>query len=177
MPLEPEIIDRRADADPRRRDEDIAALRELSRWMDGLFELPALRLRFGLDPILGLLPGVGDLASTVIALYILQAGTRLGASRLTLARMSLNLLLDWAIGSIPILGDAFDVYWKANERNVRLLERHLDANPAMRRQARRGDWLFFAAIAAVLILFLVGSLMLAYLLIAWIGTRLFSAPG
>jgi hypothetical protein len=174
MPVEAELIDHRNRSEKVSAD-DREALRQLSRWMDSVFEIPGLRLRFGLDTILGLLPGMGDLASSVVSLYILQAAARNNVSRVTLARMGFNILLDWLVGTIPLLGDVFDVYWKSNVRNVALLERHLDANPQARHQARRSDGWFLTGLIALLVMALIGSLTVSYFVVIWLGSLLRSA--
>ena len=97
----------------------------LAQLMDSAFVVPGTRVRVGLDAALGLVPGVGDLASGAIGLYIVLQARELGASRWLQARMMGNLLLDTAVGSVPLLGDAFDVLFKANLRNLRLLQQEL----------------------------------------------------
>src|SRR5437867_5864282 len=104
-------------------------------WLDAGFRLPGTSLRFGLDPILGLIPGAGDAAGAVLAGWILVEALRMGASRATVLRIAGNVALDATLGAVPVLGDIFDFAWKANLRNVALLERHL-AEPA---QAARTD--------------------------------------
>jgi hypothetical protein len=118
----------------------------LARWMDSAFTVPGTRFRFGLDALLGLLPGVGDVTAAAASLYILSRAQSLGASRATMVRMSLNLLLDLAIGAIPIVGDAFDAYWKANLRNVELLRRHARASGTEAGRLRRGDRAFVVVV-------------------------------
>lgn len=93
--------------------------------LDSGVELPVFGVKIGLDPVLGLLPGAGDLIAGVISLYIVAEAALLGVSTWTLARMLFNLVLDTAVGSVPLLGDAFDVMWRANDRNVRLAKRDL----------------------------------------------------
>lgn len=100
-------------------------LRRLAHWMDGRFRVPVIGVRFGLDSILGLVPGVGDTATAIISLATLHEARKLGGSRWLLARMTANVLIDAGVGSIPLLGDLFDVYWKANEKNLELLEREI----------------------------------------------------
>lgn len=97
----------------------------LAQLMDSAFVVPGTRVRVGLDAALGLVPGVGDLASGAIGLYIVLQARELGASRWLQARMMGNLLLDTAVGSVPLVGDAFDVLFKANLRNLRLLQQEL----------------------------------------------------
>src|SRR5690242_13196863 len=101
-------------------DSRLRELELLSRWLDNAFEIPFLRWRFGLDPILGLFPGIGDTITALASLYILATATRLGAPRIALARMSVNIALDFILGSIPLIGDLFDVWWKSNQMNVQL---------------------------------------------------------
>lgn len=174
MPPHQELIDNR---DARReggRIPDLAELQALARWMDTVFEIPGLNVRFGLDALLGLFPGLGDVATSLVALYILRAAQQRGVSRVTLARMGTNILIDWAVGSIPLVGDAFDVVWKANHRNVELLRQHVEAHGEGSRRARTGDWLFFTLLIAALALILIGSLTVTYFTVTWIAGLLHS---
>ncbi|HUQ69362.1 MAG TPA: DUF4112 domain-containing protein [Planctomycetaceae bacterium] len=171
---EAELIDRRTPGQSDASWSDREALRKLAGWMDSAFEIPGLGVRVGLDAVLGLLPGLGDLASSVVALHILAAASRNNVSRVTMARMGFNILIDWLVGSVPLLGDIFDVYWKSNVRNVALLERHLDANPHARHQAQRNDRWFLAGIITVLLMALVGSLTISYYVIVGIASMLTS---
>lgn len=105
---------------------NISHLEGLARLLDSQFGIPGTKFRFGLDAILGLLPGIGDGASAVLSLYIVaQAGAK-GAPLPLILRMLWNILIDTLIGSIPLVGDLFDVAYQANNRNVRLLRRHLE---------------------------------------------------
>jgi Domain of unknown function (DUF4112) len=142
-------------------------LERLAHWLDSVFEIPGIRVRFGIDALLGLLPGVGDTASALASVYILQAASRFGVSRITVARMTLNVVIDLLVGAIPIVGDLFDVYWKANRKNVELLRRHIKANPTSRRTLRRSDGLFVAAMIAGIGAILIGSVTAAYFIVAW----------
>jgi Domain of unknown function (DUF4112) len=124
-------------------------LRRFARWMDDGVKLPGIPLRVGLDPIIGLVPGLGDAAGAVLSAWILVEAVRFRASRATLARMVYNVAADAIGGALPLLGDLFDAVWKANLRNVALLERHL-AEPA---RAAKADRRFAALlIGAVLLL-------------------------
>jgi hypothetical protein len=101
-------------------------INSLARIMDSLFAIPGTRLRLGVDSILGLVPVAGDVLAQVISAYIIWEARRLGVSKLTLWRMAGNTLVDTVVGAVPIVGDAFDVVFKANMKNLRLLQRHLE---------------------------------------------------
>ncbi|EAR21706.1 DUF4112 domain-containing protein [Nitrococcus mobilis] len=100
-------------------------LQRLAQLLDSEFQIPGTRWRFGLDPLIGLVPGLGDAASAVISLWLIAEAKRLGAPSASLRKMLRNVLVDSVAGSIPVLGDAFDAGYKANLRNVALLERAL----------------------------------------------------
>ena len=102
----------------------IARLRGLARLMDAQFKIPGTNIRFGLDGLLGLIPGAGDLSTFAVSGYMVMILAQNGASGFVLARMVLNILIDAVFGSIPLLGDMFDVYFKANIRNIKLMEEH-----------------------------------------------------
>lgn len=100
-------------------------IRALSHVLDNAIAIPGTKLRFGLDPLLGLFPGAGDWVSAVLSVYIVLESLRFRLPRPVLTQMLSNLILDMAAGSVPVLGDVFDVTWKANHRNVKLLEASL----------------------------------------------------
>lgn len=100
------------------------ALDRLAHWLDDRFAIPGTNIRFGLDGLLGLVPGIGDTATSLVSVYLVYEARRIGVPRRTIARMLINVLLDWAIGLIPLLGDVFDIAYKANRRNIRLLRKH-----------------------------------------------------
>ncbi|MDB5392259.1 MAG: hypothetical protein JWM11_7905 [Planctomycetaceae bacterium] len=152
----------------------LAELELLARWMDSVFRIPGTELRFGFDAILGLIPGLGDTATSLVSLYILQEARKRGVSRLTMVRMGANIVVDYVLGSIPFFGDIFDVYWKANLMNVELLRQHSLANSAVQRRLKISDWLFLAGLAGLLIALLVVSLTLTYFVIRWVGTHVFA---
>ena len=95
------------------------------------FVIPGTNIRFGIDAMMGLVPGIGDAITTAMSLYIVHEARQLGAPRHLIARMLANVALDGVVGAVPFLGDAFDVMWRANRRNMTLLRNHLD------REARR----------------------------------------
>jgi hypothetical protein len=128
--------------------------------LDSGMRIPGTQLRFGLDPVIGLIPGVGDAAGAVLAGWILVEGIRLGASRATLVRIAGNIALDAGLGAVPILGDIFDFAWKANLRNVALLQRHL-IDPA---RAIRADRSFVAFVIGGIVVVTLGALVLGTVL-------------
>jgi hypothetical protein len=114
----------------------LARLQWLAQLLDSRYRLPFTRFRFGLDSVIGLVPGVGDAASALIAAWIILEARRLGAPSGLLARMAGNLLADAALGTIPLAGDVFDAAYKCNQRNLAMLMEHLaqrDDQPAGRR--------------------------------------------
>ena len=133
-------------------------LQRLSRFMDSAIELPG-GYRIGWDGIIGLIPGIGDVVGLSVSAYIVLGAARLGASRATLARMAGNVAVESLIGAVPVVGDVFDIVFKANERNMRLLERHAREPERLERRSR--GWLIgFAALTVALVL-LVGWLVVA----------------
>jgi Domain of unknown function (DUF4112) len=125
--------------------------------------VPGTNLRFGLDPILGLIPGFGDAAGAILAGWLLVEAIRLGASRATLLRVAGNVAVDALVGAIPVFGDIFDFAWKANLRNVALLERHLAAPD----HAARADRAFVLLIVSGVVALALGLLALGFLLTRW----------
>jgi hypothetical protein len=114
------------------REEDIRRLESIADLLDSRFRIPGTDIRFGLDALLGLIPGLGDSVSLLPALYLMMEAKRLGASKFLLTRMAMNVGIDWLVGSIPLLGDIFDVGFKANRRNIRLLRDTLTASSPSR---------------------------------------------
>ena len=134
----------------------------LARLLDSIFKIPGSQIRFGLDALLGLIPGLGDTATSAASLYILLTAARNSVPRITILRMAANIGLDYAVGSIPLLGDVFDVYWKANLKNVELLRQHAQVDKTKLRKLQFQDWLFVGGLAFLLIALLVGSITIAY---------------
>ncbi|PYL71264.1 MAG: DUF4112 domain-containing protein [Verrucomicrobia bacterium] len=123
-----------------------ASLELLFRWlaliMDEFLRFPGTKIRFGLDPIIGLLPGIGDVASAIISAVALVHAARCGVPKILLARMAMNILVNEVVGIIPGLGDAFSFWFKSNVRNYELLRRYAAAPE----RSRRGDWIFLLAV-------------------------------
>lgn len=135
--------------------QELASLARLSRILDAAIRVPGTDIRVGLDPILGLVPGLGDWAGALGSGYILLRAASLGAARPTLLRMAANIGVDFMAGSVPVLGDIFDLGWRANERNMVLLRAHLDA-PERRRRADRGFVMLLVVGLGALLLLTVG---------------------
>jgi hypothetical protein len=138
--------------------------RGLARILDSAFQVPGTNFRVGLDPILGLIPGVGDLLGGGFSAYILWLGARAGAPVPVLARMFVNVLVEMLVGTIPLLGDLFDAGWKANQRNVDLLEDYLD-HP---RQTTTQSTVFVIGAIIVLLALVAFTIWLGAQIIQWI---------
>jgi|SRR5690625_2431499 len=142
---------------------------KLAEWLDSRFTIPGTNIRFGLDPIISLIPGAGDWIAGMISTYFILLGVRADLPPSVLLRMGFNILLDVGIGTIPLLGDLFDVGWKANKRNAGLLERYRRDSETTRRNSR---WLLWA-IAIGLILLIIALLgLIGWLIAAIIGAIL-----
>lgn len=137
---------------------------DLRRWaelLDSAFRVPGTNVRFGFDAIVGVIPGLGDLAAPLFTVLLLLHGMRRGVPAVVQARMVLNAIIDMLLGLVPVAGDLADVAWKANLRNLALLERH--SRPGVTPQA--GDYLFvFLCVLAVLVIALIPVLVFAYLI-------------
>ncbi|MDB9315509.1 DUF4112 domain-containing protein [Spirulina sp. CS-785/01] len=149
---------------------NLKRLQSLSHLLDNAIPIPGTSYRVGLDPILGFIPAAGDYVSAGFSGYILLEAAKMGVPKATLVRMLLNIVADTLVGTIPVLGDIFDFAWKANQRNLILLESHL-ASPQSQSQADQGFvWLLLAG------LFLLVTILLLLTLggVVWVGNRLLS---
>lgn len=158
--LPPEEKEKRATLDP------------LFKWiaiiMDDFLRVPGTKFRFGLDPIIGLLPGIGDTGSAFVSALALIAAARRGVPKILLARMSLNILINELVGIIPGLGDAFSFWFKSNARNYELLKKY----SAVPGRSRKSDWIFVIAILAVLFVIVCAGLLVSLLVLQEIGELL-----
>jgi len=116
--------------------DDLRRLDKLSQLLDNAFTIPGTRFRMGLDGIIGLIPGIGDAAGAVLSLYLIFQAARLGLPVSTLLRMVGNVALETVVGAVPVVGDIFDVVWKANIRNMALLRGHRPLGIAKARTPR-----------------------------------------
>jgi hypothetical protein len=127
---------------------DIQRLRRLARLWDSSIRIPGTGIQLGLDPLVGLIPGVGDAAGALVASYVVLEAVRCDVPPSTLLRMLANVAIDAVLGTVPVIGDIFDVAWKANIKNVALIEHHL-ADPHGAQHASR-SWII--AVVALLVL-------------------------
>ena len=109
--------------------ERMEQIERLTQLLDEAFRVPGTNYRVGWDTIIGLVPGLGDVATTALSVYLIYQARQMGASKWVIARMLGNVGLDFAVGAIPLVGDLFDAAWKANRKNTQLLKRHLRNNP------------------------------------------------
>jgi hypothetical protein len=124
-------------------------LRKFSRLLDNAIGIPGTSFRVGLDPILGLLPGAGDFVGTALSAYIVIEAARLGVARGTLGRMVFNILVESVVGALPVVGDLFDFAWKANTKNIELLEAHLNVAHENEKASR---WFIFLLLTGFLVI-------------------------
>jgi hypothetical protein len=142
--------------------------------MDDVFRVPVLGWRFGLDALLGLIPGLGDTSTSLVSFYILAAAVRYRVPKITMLRMGLNIAFDYVIGSLPLVGDVADAWWKSNRMNLDLLRKRATVSAAEARSGRASDWLFVGGIIAVLIVLAITSFAVSIYLLAKLWTGLSS---
>ena len=147
-------------------------LEVLSQLMDNQFRLPVLGWRFGLNAIIDLIPQVGDVATTIVALYVLVSAVRYRVPKITLLRMGVNIAIYFIVGLLPFVGDLFDAWWKPNLRNISLLRRRATVPAAEAKRGRASDWLFVALIVGGLLALLFGSIALSVFFFWYIATHM-----
>ena len=140
---------------------DVERVRALAKMLDAAVRIPGTNIRFGIDSIMGLVPGLGDLGGAALSGYIVLAAARQGVPVPVLTRMLLNLGVDTLVGTVPLVGDLFDVGYKANLRNAALLERHVGEPEAVRKSSR----LAVAVAIGGVVLLAAGGIALAVVLV------------
>jgi hypothetical protein len=142
----------------------LGGLRALSSLLDSAFTVPGTSYRVGLDPLFGLIPGIGDLVSPLFTVGLLLQAWELGIPKVVQARMLINVAIDTAFGAVPLIGDLFDFAWKSNDMNLALLERHAYEE----HRPKAGDWAF--VILMVVLVLAIASLPFLLLgsLVAWL---------
>ena len=106
-------------------DEKLTRLRQLSENLDESFTIPGTNIKFGIDALIGLVPGGGDLIGGLFSLYILRTAIKMKLPKSAILSIMFNIILDTTIGIVPVVGDIFDIFWKSNKRNMRIMEKHL----------------------------------------------------
>ena len=142
------------------------SLDDLARYLDGLFRIPGTNWRFGLDALIGLVPNVGDTLTSFASFYILFAGVRYRVPKITLLRMAFNIAIDYIVGSIPFIGDAFDFVWTANRQNMDLIRERATGHG----EGKTSDYLFVILLILLLVGILVGSIVASGLILWWVLT-------
>jgi len=138
-------------------------LRRLAWLLDNSIPIPGIGYRIGLDGLIGLIPGVGDTVGAVLSTYILAQASALGAPKATILRMAYNIALESIVGMVPILGDLFDFAWKANQRNIELLERNIQQP----RATARSDRWFVIGVSVALLAFIAFLVWLGLAILGW----------
>lgn len=136
-------------------------LEDLAKYLDDWVKIPVVGWRFGLDAVIGLIPNVGDVATSLASFYILIAGVRYGVPKITLLRMAFNIGLDYLVGTIPVVGDAFDFFWKSNKQNLNLIRERGTGKG----KGTTGDYIFVFATIGILIAILIGSILVSLFII------------
>lgn len=142
----------------------------LAQLLDASLTIPGTSIRIGLDPLLGLIPGIGDLISNAIGSSLLFLGTKAGIPRIVLLRMSFNILINMVVGAIPIIGDLFSIWFKSNLQNAQLLHRHCQTTAPVTTLI---DWIYVSGIIIGLILLT----SLAFVLIFWLASSILALMG
>lgn len=147
---------------------DLERLRAIARLFDQAFAVPGTRWRFGIDALFGLIPGLGDLAGALVAVFALRVARRLGAPAAIQMHMLANVTLDALIGTVPVLGDLFDFAFKAQTRNLALLDAWMASPHDAARRSRRGLLLIPLAVLAVFIALTVVGVWVLFLFFQWL---------
>jgi hypothetical protein len=153
----------------------LSRLRALQQLFDQAFAIPGTKWRFGIDALLGLVPGFGDIAGGLVAVYALRVARQLGAPQAIQLHMLTNIALDALVGSIPVLGDMFDFVYKAQTRNLKLLDDWLQTPQRAVRKSRRGMVLIPLAILLVFATLTVLGVWLLWIVVHWLGTLISGA--
>jgi hypothetical protein len=148
--------------------ERVQSLRKLQYFLDSAFRVPGTNFRFGWDPIIGLIPWVGDLLTAVMSCAIVVQAHQMRMPRVVQLRMLLNVAIDVVLGIVPFAGDIADVFWKSNTKNLAMLERHV-ARP---RPATAGDWVFVILVLAAIVAVAVVPVLVMY----WLLHAVFGRP-
>jgi len=149
-------------------------LEPLFKWlaliMDEIIRVPGTNFRFGLDPLIGLIPGIGDTSSALVSAFALIQALRLGVPKILLGRMALNILVNELVGVIPVVGDAFSFWFKSNARNYEIIKNHrLGAAPP-----KPSDWLFVIGILFLLLVIVCAGIAVSLLVLGALARLMFN---
>jgi hypothetical protein len=147
-------------------------LEVLAQLMDNQFRIPIIDWRFGFNAIIDLIPEFGDIATTLVALYLLVSAVRYRVPKITLLRMGLNIGIYFIGGMVPFAGYLFDVWWKPNTRNLDLLRRRATVSAAEAKRGRKSDWLFVGLIIGSIVALFFGSIVLTIAFWYYLATHL-----
>ena len=148
------------------------SLERLGWLMDDVFRVPVLGWRFGLDALIGLVPGLGDTSTALVSFYILAAAVRYRVPKITLLRMGLNIGIDYVVGALPVVGDFADAWWKSNRKNLELLQKRATVSAEEARSGRASDWIFVGGIIIGLAVLAVASATISIYLLYRLGELL-----
>ena len=171
--MESKILDADWEVLPPEEKRKRQGLEPLFKWvaliMDEIVRIPGTKFRFGLDPLIGLIPGIGDTSSALVSAFALIQAARLGVPKILLARMSLNILINEIIGIIPGVGDAFSFWFKSNARNYEIIKNHRlgAASPS------RSDWLFVSGVLVVLFAIVCAGIAVSFLVLGALARLVF----
>lgn len=152
------------------RNQKLKGLDNLAKLMDTQFRIPGTNFRFGLDGLLGLIPGAGDLSTFAVSGFMLWVMARNGASGYVMARMVLNVVIDTVVGSVPLIGDLFDIVFKANTRNMQLMHEHY-----VEGRHSGSAWKVVVPVLLLLLLFIIAIIWVTYKIFAWLYMVLFTS--
>lgn len=147
-------------------------LERLGWLMDDLFRIPVLGWRFGLDALIGLVPGLGDTSTALVSFYILAAAVRYRVPKITMLRMGLNIGIDYLFGSLPLVGDFADAWWKSNQKNLDILRKRATVSAEEAREGRLSDWFFVGGIILALAALAIASAAVSFYLLLRLGELL-----
>ena len=149
-----------------------ASLEPLFKWlaiiMDGLLRVPGTKFRFGLNPLVDFVPGIGDVSAAFVSTSVLVYAVTRGLPKILLARMALNILINELVGIVPVLGSAFAFWFRANKRNYDLLQRHIEV-PS---RSRKSDWIFVGVVLGLVFIIIFAGLIVSFLILSAIGRLL-----
>ena len=153
---------------PRNSAERLALARFLAELLDRRFTIPGTSIRFGLDPVLGLIPGIGDALANLAGSAILLIAAQYRLPKIVLLRMGLNVAFNALIGMIPVVGDVFSIWFRSNLKNAQLLERYISAE---RQTSGAGDWIFVLGVILAIVLLLIGT----FVVFVWLVKQVWDA--